>query len=262
MDQTVYVEADASASGMAAILSQKDNDTSQKDNDDTGRLQPINCYSSALSASQKNNSAGRLEAWAIVSAARKWSVYLRAASEFIFLTDHCPLQWLCTKRASGDWSTNIKYAKVRSGDSASYKADQVSGYGPRWSTKEGTKGLELKGEALCFKGRLVVPREIQGKVLAMVHNETHFGQVGTLEALRRNFFWAKMSRDTKQFCRSCVVCHRAKPCNRHRQPIERMSLGGDFPGSAVAVDIGTLPWADGEFRYFLLMVDLFTRLVG
>ena len=40
-----------------------------------------------------------------------------------------------------------------------------------------------------------------------------------------------------------------------------MVLGKDYPGAAVGVDIGTLPWADGEFQYFLLMVDLFPRLI-
>ena len=38
-------------------------------------------------------------------------------------------------------------------------------------------------------------------------------------------------------------------------------LEQDHPGGAVGVDIGTLPWGDGEYRYFLLMVDLFTRLI-
>ena len=86
MENGIYVETDASAGGVAAVLSQRDTKT--------GRLRPISYFSSSLSSSQRNYSAGQLEAWAIVLAARKWSVFLRAAPEAIFLTDHCPLQWL------------------------------------------------------------------------------------------------------------------------------------------------------------------------
>ena len=35
-----------------------------------------------------------METWALVFAARKWSVYLKAAPEVVFLTDHNPLKWM------------------------------------------------------------------------------------------------------------------------------------------------------------------------
>ena len=72
-----YVEADSSSTGVAAILSQLD--------EDTRKLRPIQFFSSALSSSQKNYSAGQLEAWALIAATRKWSVYLKGAPE------HSPL---------------------------------------------------------------------------------------------------------------------------------------------------------------------------
>ena len=75
-NKAFYVEVDASATGVGAVLSQRDPATS--------KLRPICYYSSSLSPSQKSYSAGQLEAWALVSAARKWSVYLRAASEVVF----------------------------------------------------------------------------------------------------------------------------------------------------------------------------------
>ena len=70
-----YVEADASSVGVAAVLSQL--------NEETGKLRLIQYFSSSLSPSQKNYSAGQLEAW---------------ATEVTFLTDHCPLQWLKQQR--------------------------------------------------------------------------------------------------------------------------------------------------------------------
>ena len=70
-----------------------------------------------------------------------------------------------------------------------------------------------------------------------------------------------MARDVKQFCRSCVVCQQSKLSNKPKQPVEPMVLGRDYPVAVVVIDTGTLHWADGEFRYFLLMMDLLTRLI-
>ena len=81
-----YIEADASSTGVAAVLSQLDGDT--------GKLRPVQFFSSSLSPSQQNYSAGQLEAWALVAATRKWSVYLKGARGIVLLTDHCPLKWL------------------------------------------------------------------------------------------------------------------------------------------------------------------------
>ena len=83
-NELFYVETEASALGVAAVLSQLD----------TGsvKLRPVCYYYSSLNTSQRNYSAGQLEAWALVAAVRKWSVYLKGAREIIFLTHHCPLQ--------------------------------------------------------------------------------------------------------------------------------------------------------------------------
>ena len=47
-------------------------------------------------------------------------------------------------------------------------------------------------------------------------------------------------------------------------PMEQMTIGCGIPGEAVAMDVGVLPWTDDPlngYRYFLLMVDLFTWYV-
>ena len=60
------------------------------------------------------------------------------------------------------------------------------------------------------------------------------------------------------------MCQRGKHKTKAREPVCVMNIGEGIPGEAVAMDIGTLPWTDDEclgYRYFLLMVDLFTRYV-
>ena len=60
----------------------------------TGKVRPIEYFSSSLSPSQRNYSAGQLEAWAAIAAIRKWAVYLKGAIGIVLHTDHCPLKWI------------------------------------------------------------------------------------------------------------------------------------------------------------------------
>ena len=85
-DSPFFVEADASSVGVAAVLSQED--------PRTGILRPISYFSTTLNGSQRRYSAGQREAWALVSATRKWYDYLRAATHVYLITDHNPLVWM------------------------------------------------------------------------------------------------------------------------------------------------------------------------
>ena len=55
-------------------------------------------FFSSLSGAQRNYSAGQLEAWALVSACRKWRTYLGARGEVELITDHCPLKWVRSQK--------------------------------------------------------------------------------------------------------------------------------------------------------------------
>ena len=124
--------------------------------------------------------------------------------------------------------------------------------------------LGVREGVLHFQGRRVVPSHLRQETIEASHAQHHFGQAGTLESLRKHFFWPRMVRDVKAFCRGCLVCQRSKYGNSGREPMYPMELGEGIPGEAVAMDIGTLPWTDNQeegHRYFLLMVDLFSRYV-
>ena len=85
-DKPFYIEADASDVSVAGILSQKD---SVHDN-----LHPISYFSSSMTRTQRNYSAGQKEAWALVASTRHWYDYLKAASHVYLISDHNPLSWL------------------------------------------------------------------------------------------------------------------------------------------------------------------------
>ena len=68
--------------------------------------------------------------------------------------------------------------------------------------KKVTSHLVERDGLLCFDDRVVVPRSAIKQVMCKVHAAGHFGQRRMLQLLRRSYFWCKMARDTKEFCRA------------------------------------------------------------
>ena len=124
-----------------------------------------------------------------------------------------------------------------------------------------SEDLRMERGILYFRDRVIVPRESREEVLAKVHAAGHFGQKRTLQNLKRSYFWVGMAYDTRKFCRCCLTCQKAKALNRAKVPIQEFDMDGLGPGDLIAMDIATLPWADGRYRYFLCMVDVFTRYI-
>ena len=129
------------------------------------------------------------------------------------------------------------------------------------SLKKVTKHLEVRNGLLYFGERLVIPKNTQTKIISEVHSAGHFGNARTLQLLKRSFFWKEIARSVKVFCDDCITCQRAKPSNNPRQPMEEFDIRGIGPGDLIAMDIATPPWSDENYRYFLCIVDVFTRCI-
>ena len=110
--------------------------------------------------------------------------------------------------------------------------------------------LSVKQGTLYFGTRMVVPKVLQSETLQRVHSE-----------MRKSYFWIGLTCDVKTQCRTCQVCQKAKPSKKPKEPLGSVEYGSTQPGEAVGMDVGTLPWADGDYRYFLLMVDLFSHYI-
>lgn len=57
---------------------------------------------------------------------------------------------------------------------------------------------------------LMAPRKLDPHLLALHHDVPiagYEGQAKTLAALRKRFYWSGMSKDVKEYCRSCVSCN-------------------------------------------------------
>ena len=70
-----------------------------------------------------------------------------------------------------------------------------------------------------------------------------------------------MEQDTRMLCQNCLVCQQAKCSNQAKVHLQVFKMEEVGPWDLVAMDIATLPWSDDKFRYFLCILDTFTRYV-
>ena len=227
----------------------------------------------------------------LVSAVRKWAVYLKAAPEVVFLTDHNALKWMRRQKdprhTMARWLLEleelpyrIEYRPGAENCVADYLSrtpnlpydedlneedrfeDRVYYTGTTFDSRRIFEGQrrdpviwgalrqlresgkvtsgqmkrvaghlnERKG-ALFFEDRIVVPQTLRNDTLRLVHSRAHFGQTGTIAALRRSYFWMKMARDAKVYCKECLTCQKVKGANQRKQPMSEFILEDCSPGN-------------------------------
>jgi len=112
--------------------------------------------------------------------------------------------------------------------------------------------------------QVVVPTPLRANLLRLAHEipaAGHLGIAKTKDRLLRHFYWPSISRDTRNFCRSCDVCQRigkGPPCLP--APLHSLPLMSE-PFSQVAIDIvGPLPVCkESGNRFILTVLDLCTH---
>ena len=112
--------------------------------------------------------------------------------------------------------------------------------------------------------QIVVPQSLRGQVLKTAHDALmsgHFGVRRTLARIRSHFFWPQISKDVREYCRSCDVCQKTISKGRIPvAPLQTMPVISE-PLSRIAVDIvGPFqPVSRNGFRYVLTIMDVATR---
>ncbi len=104
---------------------------------------------------------------------------------------------------------------------------------------------------LLHEDKVVIPRTLQAKMLACIH-EGHLGQEKCKALARSTMFWVGMARDIEQYVQKCSVCI----SHRNMQPHEPM-IGHDIPErpwQKLAADIFSLFGSD-----YLLTVDYYSK---
>lgn len=121
------------------------------------------------------------------------------------------------------------------------------------------RGMGLVDGTLVKGDRIVVPTSMQREVAQLDHNRHHLGTEKTMQSLKECFFWVGLEQTVRSVCAECVVCGQNKRSFQPEVHLQPVDIGDLKPRRAVAMDIGTLPWSDSGFRYFLVVADMFTR---
>ena len=112
--------------------------------------------------------------------------------------------------------------------------------------------------------QIVVPKPLRGKLLHIAHDipaAGHLGVAKTKNRLLRHFYWPRISRDTKDYCRSCDTCQRlGKGPSCAPAPLHSIPLVTE-PFCQIAIDIvGPLPTCkETGNRFILTVLDLCTH---
>lgn len=88
--------------------------------------------------------------------------------------------------------------------------------------------------------QIVAPKPLHAKLLCLAHDiplAGHLGTAKTLSRLQQNFYWPTISKDTRNYCRTCDCCQRLGKGNKKTiAPLHNLPVVTE-PFSQIAIDI-------------------------
>ncbi|MES9881488.1 MAG: RNase H-like domain-containing protein, partial [Sedimenticola sp.] len=110
----------------------------------------------------------------------------------------------------------------------------------------------------------LVPEGLRNQVLFLCHDVKHAGHLGiqkTVTRLKNSFYWYGMSRDGREYVKSCSKCNKSKKSsNTPRAPMRAFHAG--FPMERVHMDIlGPFNTSSSGNKYILMIICQFTKWI-
>ena len=93
-----------------------------------------------------------------------------------------------------------------------YFGEIMSSY-PNQVAQDIFKDYSIKYGLLHFKERLCIPANLKNQVMKEAHETllaVHLGYHKMFETLKQTFFWPRTKKDTLEFTRKCLICHKTK----------------------------------------------------
>ncbi|XP_024870004.1 uncharacterized protein K02A2.6-like [Temnothorax curvispinosus] len=271
--KTLIVAADACATGIGAVLLQRDSN---------GHERAVYHMSQSLIDAQRNYSQLEKEALALVTAVERFHKFVWG-KRFILQTDHKPLVALLqTENTKGlkattaarlkRWALRLmgydfKIEFIRTQDFG--HADALSRLIDKFRRDNAeelqvasiqameSELLQLKNRSIDFfdRGvRVVIPEVLRPTILAALHKD-HPGIRKTKQLAREFVYWPKMSDDIEHLLRQCDACALNQklpikvpldPWPAPSRPMERVHI--DFAGPI-------------EGQYLLIFVDAYSKFL-
>ena len=137
----------------------------------------------------------------------------------------------------------------------------------RWSKSRDNKTLEIfsrlrhtltivptsKGEVLLCDKKIVIPKQLQAKVIRLAH-EGHQGIVKTKQLLREKVGFPGIDKQVEEHCKTCIPCL-ASVENKHPEPLKMTELP-ESPWKEVSMDFCG-PFPSGT--YLMIVIDDYSR---
>lgn len=125
-------------------------------------------------------------------------------------------------------------------------------------------GIIIRKSAGFDNSQILLPQELQQRVLQLAHDVPSAGHLGaerTVKRVAESYFWYNMRKTVKSYCKSCTSClvHKSKT-TRSQEGRGVVPVQGK-PFAQWAADILELPRTADGHRYVLVMTDIFTKMV-
>jgi len=288
------LQTDASDHGVSGILSQVQDDCSEK---------PIAFFSQKFSSTEKKYTTTEKECLAVLLSVEKFRCYIEG-TKFEVVTDHSALLWLLRLKTPPSarlarWILRLQpyeFTIVHRKGKDHILADALSraiatlevaniDTSDEWYIKlrEGIihnpkrfsnfKVDDEKLFKLCksstgvddgeFLWKQVLPKASREDILKKCHDENaHFGVFKTLQRLKQRFYWPKMSSDVESYIRTCENCHESKDHRKITSPPMGAAKTPTQPWQVISMDfLGPFPRSSSRNTHLFVVYDQFSKYV-
>ena len=106
-----------------------------------------------------------------------------------------------------------------------------------------------------------MPASLRKFVLEQLHEGGHFGAEKLYERIQKRFYWPNLYRYVKTHSTQCETCQKCKASNRPpKAPLLPVQVP-EFPMHFITIDIAYMTKDEDNYRYILLIGDLFSKYV-
>ena len=263
-----HLATDASDSGIGGFLWQEVN----------GEKKIIGCCSKSLKTSEAHYSATKRELLGIVYALKHFKCHLWGR-HFTLYTDHKALVYLFTQKHTNSmidgWFETLldfNFSIVHIPGILNILPDGLSRLYPKkiWKHNEpidsdisinAVEVNELDAFLEAKSGRRVPNREEQMQLIQQSHLAGHFGEKAVFDNLyfKERVFWSTIRRDISDHINACVECKKHNITQEGFHPLT--TITATFPMDHIAIDLAEMELSVDGYKYFLIVVDVFTRMV-
>ena len=258
-----YLQTDASAYGVGAVLSQEgDTTTPSLTKFKKPVTHPVAFFSATFTPTERNYDIYERELLAVMKALAHWRPYLGWTKfPFTIMTDHANLQyWKSPKnlnRRTARWHADLQeydYEILYVPGKTNTPPDALSR--PPGADKGETDNKDVTvlpenrfvsaSATVTPEGKIIVPPilEVKRGIMTLMHDHPTAGHPGRDETIRRTqekYWWPRMKEWIADYVKGCATCQQNKILtHRQKTPVYRIpSQAGTLPFQNVAMDLIT-----------------------